>query len=85
MEDQNINFDKTSKEILEKSKKEIIENFKALEKTTKDVDPVPLLSQFALSTIANSGVEKRKQGDGSLFDNPRLPFVFPCPRKANIG
>jgi len=27
----------------------------------------------------------RKQGDGSLFDNPRLPFVFPCPRKANIG
>ncbi len=68
LEDQNINFDKTSKEILEKSKKEIIENFKALEKTTKDVDPVPLLSQFALSTIANSGVEK-------IFSERKLEFL----------
>jgi len=58
LEKQNNNFNKTSKEILEKSKKEIIENFKALENTTKDTDPICLLSQLALSAVTNSGAEK---------------------------
>ena len=68
LEEQNINFDKTSKEILEKSKKEIIVNFKALEKVTKNINPICLLSQLALSNIGNSEVEK-------IFSEMKLEFL----------
>ena len=58
LEKQNNYFNKTSKEILEKSKKEITENFKALENATKNINPICLLSQLILSVGASSGAEK---------------------------
>ena len=58
MKNQTFNLDKELKEKSEKSKKEIIDNFTALEKATKDIDPIFLLSLLALSTGGTSGVEK---------------------------
>jgi hypothetical protein len=68
LEDQNINFDKTSKEILNESKREIIENFTALEKVTKNIDPICLLSQLVLSTLGYSGEAK-------IFSERKLEFL----------
>ena len=59
------------------------EAVKKIHEALIDVWPINTDIQSVLQK-ARSGVS-RKQGDGSLFDNPRLPFVYPCPRKANIG
>ncbi len=58
MKNKTFNLDKELKEKSEKSKKEIIENFTALEKATKDIDPIFLLSLLALPTGNTSGVKK---------------------------
>jgi len=58
MKNQAFNLDKELREKLEKSKKEIVENFKALEKATKNINPICLLSQLALSTMDASEVKK---------------------------
>ena len=68
MKKQTFNLDKELKEKSEKSKKEIVENFKALEKVTKNIDPIYLLSQLALSTIGNSGEAK-------IFSERKLEFL----------
>jgi len=68
MKNQIFNLDKELKEKSEKSKKEIIENFTALEKATKDIDPICLLSQLALSTMDTSEVKK-------IYSERKLEFL----------
>jgi len=68
MKNQTFNLDKELKEKSEKSKKEIIENFTALEKATKDINPIFLLSLLALSTGGTSGVEK-------IYSERKLEFL----------
>ena len=68
MKKQTFNLNKELKEKSEKSKKEIVENFKALEKATKNIDPIYLLSKIALSTIGYSGEAK-------IFSERKLEFL----------
>lgn len=68
MKNQTSNLVKELKEKSEKSKKEIIENFTALEKATKDTNPIFLLSLLALSTVGTSEVEK-------LYSERKLEFL----------
>jgi len=68
MKNQTFNLVKELKEKSEKSKKEIIENFTALEKATKDINPIFLLSLLALSTVGTSEVEK-------IYSERKLEFL----------
>lgn len=73
------NLNKEFKEKLEKNKKEIINNFRELEKITKDIDPICLLTQLAhplyIAKLFSAKEDFFNENIGNIYSERKLKFL----------
>jgi hypothetical protein len=91
MKDKIFNLNKEFKEKLEKNKKEIIDSFRELEKVTKDIDPICLLTQLAhplyIAKLFRAKEDFFNENVGNIYSERKLEFLagFLIARHNNVN